>query len=508
MKSRRVSTIRSRLAWLVIACVIPAALMAAALISYSYQRERSRLVRDAIATARALTSVLDRELAGVQSALFALATSPNLLSNDFSAFYRQAQEVLPILIANNIVLIGANGRQLVNTLQPFGEPLPAETSPQLRTIIATGRPVITDLFVAPVVGRPLVAIGVPVRQGNAIVYSLTAGIVPERLSRILTDQRLPPGWIAGIVDSTGTVVTRTHEMNRFVGRKATPEFLKRLMEVAEDSLETTTLEGIPVVTVFSRSSLSNWTVVIGMPTRDLTGDLWNSLWWLVLGLVLLLLSSLFLAWAIGRGISRSIYSLCGPAFALGFGEAVTVPPLDLKEADEVGRALVKASQMLKEAQHREHHDALTGLANRVLFDQIVDHQLSVCARTGNPLAVLYLDLDGFKAVNDTHGHATGDELLRAVAARLKHSIRSSDLAARLGGMEAAATAAGKLADGVSLLYQIGQLTIQISASIGIAGYPDSGISSEALLRSADEMMYKAKSARKDRLLQTAHDEAI
>lgn len=194
-------------------------------VSYSYQRERSRLVRDAIATARALTSVLDRELAGVQSALFALATSPNLLSNDFSAFYRQAQEVLPILIANNIVLIGANGRQLVNTLQPFGEPLPAGTSPQLRTIIATGRPVNTDLFVAPVVGRPLVAIGVPVRQGNAIVYSLTAGIVPERLSRILTDQRLPPGWIAGIVDSTGTVVTRTHEMNRFVGRKATPEFL-------------------------------------------------------------------------------------------------------------------------------------------------------------------------------------------------------------------------------------------------------------------------------------------
>jgi hypothetical protein len=88
MKSRRVSTIRSRLAWLVIACVIPAALMAAALISYSYQRERSRLVRDAIATARALTSVLDRELAGVQSALFALATSPDLLTNDFSAFYR------------------------------------------------------------------------------------------------------------------------------------------------------------------------------------------------------------------------------------------------------------------------------------------------------------------------------------------------------------------------------------------------------------------------------------
>jgi diguanylate cyclase (GGDEF)-like protein len=139
--------------------------------------------------------------------------------------------------------------------------------------------------------------------------------------------------------------------------------------------------------------------------------------------------------------------------------------------------------------------------------EIVDHDLAICARTEAPLAVLYVDLDGFKAVNDTHGHATGDELLRAVAERLKNGIRSSDLAARLGGdefavvlvntsMEKAATVAGKLAESVSMPYPIGQLTIEISASIGVAGYPDSGASSEALLRSADEAMYKIKAGRK------------
>jgi diguanylate cyclase (GGDEF)-like protein len=227
-----------------------------------------------------------------------------------------------------------------------------------------------------------------------------------------------------------------------------------------------------------------------------------------------LLSSLAVAWALGGRISRSINGLCGPALALGSGEAVTVPLLHLAEADEVGQSLIKASQMLQEARHRGHHDALTGLANRVLFDQIVDHQLLICARNGDPLAVLYIDLDGFKSVNDTHGHATGDELLREVAARLKSGIRSSDLAARLGGDEfaivlvntgirAAATAAGKLADGVSAPYRIGQLTIEISASIGIASYPDSGTSSEALLHSADQTMYKAKSARNEKLRQAA-----
>jgi diguanylate cyclase (GGDEF)-like protein len=191
------------------------------------------------------------------------------------------------------------------------------------------------------------------------------------------------------------------------------------------------------------------------------------------------------------------------------GEAVTVPSLCLKEADEVGQALMKASRMLKQAQHLAHHDRLTGLANGLLFTEIVDHQLSICARTGSTLAVLYVDIDGFKAVNDAHGHATGDRLLRAVAARLKSGIRTSDVAARLGGDEfaillvltgaqAAAILARELADCISLPYPIDQLTIEISASIGVAAYPDSGTNSEELLHSADEAMYKAKSGRKRR----------
>jgi diguanylate cyclase (GGDEF)-like protein len=234
-------------------------------------------------------------------------------------------------------------------------------------------------------------------------------------------------------------------------------------------------------------------------------------------LVLLLLSSLAMAWIIGGRIGRSIRGLA--AHALGRGETVTVPPARLREANEVGQALVKASTMLKEAQYRGLHDALTGLANRTLFTEIVDHQLAVCRRTGIPLAILYVDLDGFKAVNDTHGHATGDLLLQAATGRLKNRIRSSDLAARLGGdefaivlgntnMKGATTIADKLADSISKPYSIGPLTIEISASIGIAEYPDSGTTSDALLRSADRSMYNVKLGRNDILRQAALQEAI
>src|ERR1700730_1383471 len=166
MRPMPILSIRSSLALLVIACVIPAALMAALLLAFDYRHERARLVRDSMGTARALASAVDRELVGVESALFALATSPSLSSRDFRAFYNEAKDVLPNLIANNIVLIDVNGQEQVNTLRPFGEPLPSRGSLQLRQIPETGQPGITDLFIGPVIGRPLLAIGVPVRQGT------------------------------------------------------------------------------------------------------------------------------------------------------------------------------------------------------------------------------------------------------------------------------------------------------------------------------------------------------
>ncbi len=163
--------------------------------------------------------------------------------------------------------------------------------------------------------------------------------------------------------------------------------------------------------------------------------------------------------------------------------------------------------MLQEAQHRAYHDALTGLPNRTLLDEIVNQQIAVCQRTGAPLAVLYVDLDGFKAVNDAYGHAMGDELLRRVTERIESEIRPSDVTARLGGdefaivlintgMEGALIVKSKLAGSVSMPYAIDQSTINISASIDIATFPDSGSSSEDLLHAADEAMYKSKAERR------------
>ena len=92
---------------------------------------------------------------------------------------------------------------------------------------------------------------------------------------------------------------------------------------------------------------------------------------------------------------RSIHDLTGPAQALGFGKPVTVSSLHLKEADEVGTALTEASNRLIQAQYEAHHDALTGLPNRVLFNEILSQQLALSKRTNTKVVLFYVDLDGF-----------------------------------------------------------------------------------------------------------------
>jgi diguanylate cyclase (GGDEF)-like protein/PAS domain S-box-containing protein len=147
-------------------------------------------------------------------------------------------------------------------------------------------------------------------------------------------------------------------------------------------------------------------------------------------------------------------------------------------------------------------DALTQLLNRAGFEEGARRALTA----GGRLALLYLDLDRFKPVNDAHGHATGDALLKAVALRLRHVLRPSDLVARLGGDEFAVllrdlhqaadagTVADKLLRAIVAPYHIGELTLEVGVSIGCCVAEGDGITLEALLAAADASLYEAKRA--------------
>ena len=143
-------TIRFWLTCLVIGCVLPATLGSVFLFTISYQQQRTLLERNTIATARALMQAIDAELFGAQSALQVLAASQRLASGDLASFARQAAEALPNMGGNYISITDSTGQQLVNTLKPFGEPLPqVALSYKALRMFENGQPVISDFFVAP-----------------------------------------------------------------------------------------------------------------------------------------------------------------------------------------------------------------------------------------------------------------------------------------------------------------------------------------------------------------------
>lgn len=152
------------------------------------------------------------------------------------------------------------------------------------------------------------------------------------------------------------------------------------------------------------------------------------------------------------------------------------------------------------------HDTLTGLANRSLLMEQLEREVALCRRHGGSFAVLYIDLDGFKPVNDRLGHAAGDALLTQVADRLRSCTRESDITCRQGGDEFTVlvpqagplpeleTLGAKLLAQLQLPFTLESTTVQISASIGVAVFPDHGTDADALLQAADAAMYRAKSA--------------
>jgi len=154
-----------------------------------------------------------------------------------------------------------------------------------------------------------------------------------------------------------------------------------------------------------------------------------------------------------------------------------------------------------------HHDVLTGLANRLAIMEKIEEAVARQRRRGDPFAVLLLDLDRFKHVNDTLGHAVGDALLRETAARLKASLRDTDVLARLGGdefaivqdrennqREAASALADRITDVIAKPFYIEGNEVNIATSIGIALAPEHAANSDSLMKMADLALYRAKSA--------------
>ncbi|OWW19419.1 hypothetical protein AYR66_07755 [Noviherbaspirillum denitrificans] len=571
-----------------------------------------------------------------------------MTGGDLRSFYIQAQKALyETQLGSAVVLADKSGQQILNTSVAFGQPLPLHGNPDIvQRVFETGEPAVSDIFIGSVLHMPIMVVGVPVLRDGKVQAFLNVNIYPDSFNDILSAQRLPYGWVATIFDSKGTIVTRSRESQRFSGQKPSRDYFDKLMSSGEGTFDAVMKDGESARAAYTSSPVTGWRIAIAIPHAMLAAQFKQRISMLALGIAVLFAIGIAMAGKIGGRIVRAFHALVAPARALGAGEPVHPPAVEIVEAAAVAKAMDDAAtllterdtalrdalQTLRESQYRsalalkaggtavweldvasrrllpaddllfamlgyppqelqtmddwmqlvhkedragmpkligdviegrrenywqemrlrasdgswrwimsqaiaaergpdgravrligthtdvterklaqEHarqaalHDPLTGLPNRALVFEYGSHLLAAARRNHARGALLFIDLDRFKPINDIYGHETGDRVLQEVARRLSAGTRQEDLVGRLGGDEfvvvlpvldadrrRAATVAQHLVDSISQPYLIDTLELSLSPSIGISFYPEHASDISALLHAADLAMYQVK----------------
>lgn len=497
-------SLKSSLLILVTLCVLPAAAINAWLLYNNFDLRRSQAEQNTLLIARQVAADLNSEFSAIESGLKVLAAAPELQSGDLRSFHERARRAQVTSTVYNYILTERTGRQVMNTLIPFGLPLPSTGTPrQLERVFTHGETVLTDLFVGPVTARQVIAMGVPVRVNGEVVYSLNIGLAPDRITDLLEQEALPDSLLIAVLDQSGTIVGRSREAERFVGEKAVPALRDALARQAETSLRIPTVDNIPTFAALKPSERWRWGVAVGQHEATLYAGVQSVAVRVMLGMALALGAGLLLALWLARRVLGTMRDINEAAKALSRGAPFHAPAVQFQEAEALGEALLQASRAMEQVTFQSQHDPLTQLPNRIMFSEFAERQLSLAQRNALGMAVIAIDLDHFKAVNDTQGHAAGDAVLVEAAQRIKQAVRSSDMAARVGGDEfivllsetdpgAAIQTANRIVE--SLRGGYAMTNYPVTGSAGVALHPQDGQTMNALIAAADRALYAAKSA--------------
>lgn len=388
-----------------------------------------------------------------------------------------------------------------------------------------GQPVISDLLISRgSVSEPIITIGVPIvvdQQFQGIAAgALNLNYINEKIKN-LTDENMH----ITIVDRNNQLIASTRS-SHFVMQEYDWQDGGKVYELEknlfywfpkniENSMES--WERSSYIKILNISGPADWTIIVESLVAPYRDNLYVSYIktltiLLIFGLIAIIIS-IFISRSIVRPITQLTQSTTYlPTKILGMN-SVRWPKSYMSEIDTLINNFKTMSERIHKMFHKiqqlAYYDSLTGLPNRVLFNEKLNLIIEQSKMNQQKLAVLFIDMDRFKIINDTLGHGNGDLLLRKIAKILKNHIRHDDIISRMGGdeftlallnrtREQTAKLADKIISSFSHPIDINGNEVFITPSIGIAMYPDDGQDHELLLKNADQAMYAAKEKGKNK----------
>ncbi len=338
-------SVRARLVRLAL-LLLPGLLISVLLTWQVFVTEREGAETALRETARGLSQVIDREFAEAEVLLRTLAATDDLQGGNLASFDRLARATA--VMGGTVVMIDQTGQELVDTALPPGAPLPKQAPPSGWLKEAPGRPEISALRASD--GSSFsIRIRLPVGVASqAHRYDLDLVVSPASIQTALLREHLPGGWIATVVDTTGTIVARTVHQELFAGRTARSGLLQGLADGADGVRDSISLDGVPVVVAFHRSAQTGWSAAVNAPRTQIAEAGRQStrllVWMGSFAILLGLLGALHVA----RGIAGRIEAMAKAARILGHTENWTPIPVGLDEADAVSEAMRGAARSLIE----------------------------------------------------------------------------------------------------------------------------------------------------------------
>ncbi|MGB6400024.1 MAG: sensor histidine kinase [Bradyrhizobium sp.] len=296
-----------RLALLVAGTMLPLIIFAVGIVFNNYEQDRKDASRRVLETVRSIRLVLDAEMQRMTGGLQVLALTNSLRSGDFENFRRIALGFLDQYGKDGVILVAdRDGRQLFSSVTSDTASLPPRNNRAIvEQVFSTKRPHYSNLFVGAVKKQLIVTVEVPVFRDGEVVYDISFSPPIALFQTIVEKQRPSENWTISIFDGDGINFARVPNPQATMGKQASPSLSAAIFREPEATLPTVSLEGVPLITTFARSSLTGWTVAAGIAEGSLVAPLWRNLAITsTIGGVLLLIGLAFavrMAAAIARG---------------------------------------------------------------------------------------------------------------------------------------------------------------------------------------------------------------